>query len=133
MLKIVLYSVYYLVMLGAPLSLSIIFPDARVLDLTSAVPILVFALMVWQAYGFKTRKIYAEDEAVRKRQKDYLLCITHAYLIFAPLNFPLIFFLKAWGKSLSLIPVLGAAIAGTMFYKSREKKRAKAESESAEE
>ena len=125
MVKIFLYVLYYLAMLGAPLSLYIVFPDAGIFDLTSMVPIIITVLMVWQAYNYGKQESKSENEEVRARQKAYLTCLSHAYLIFAPLNFPLIFFLNAWGKSLALIPFLGAAFAGTLFYKAKEKRAAK--------
>ena len=127
MLKIILYVVYYLAMLGAPLSLFIVFPDAGVFDLTSVVPVMIAALMVWQAYNYGKQEPKSENEEVKMRQRAYLSCLSHAYLIFAPLNFPLVFFLNAWGKSLALIPFLGAAFAGTLFYKIKEGKQQKTE------
>ena len=125
MLKIILYSIYYLAMLGAPLTLYIVFPEAGVLDFTSIVPMIVSVLMVWQAYNYGKQEPRSENEEVKLRQKTYLKCLSHSYLIFAPLNFPLIFFLNAWGKSLSLVPFLGAAFAGALFYKIKEKKHGK--------
>ena len=124
-IKILLYTLYYLAMLGAPLSLYIIFPNAGIFDLTSVVPAIITVLMIWQAHNYGKQEPKSEDEEVRLRQKTYLNCLSHSYLIFAPLNFPLIFFLNAWGKSLALIPFLGAAFAGTFFYKSKEKREAK--------
>ena len=132
MIRIILYALYYLVMLGAPMTLYIFFPDAGIFDLTSAVPIIIAALMVWQAYSYSKQEPRAEDEAVKERQKIYLRCLCHSYLIFAPFNFPLIFFLNAWGKSLSLIPFLGAAFAGSLFYRLREKKEKKTDTSSDE-
>lgn len=122
MIKILLYSLYYAVMLGAPLTLFIVFPDAATFDFTSIVPMMITVLMIWQAFNYSKQEPRSENEDVKKRQKTYLSSLSHAYLIFAPFNFPLIFFLGAWGKSLSLIPFLGAAFAGTLFYKIREKK-----------
>lgn len=122
MLKIILYALYYLAMLGAPLTLYIVFPDAGVLDLTSVVPAMITALMIWQAHNYGKQEPKSESEAVKLRQRAYLSCLSHAYLIFAPLNFPLVFFLNAWGKSLALIPFIGAAFAGTLFYKLKEKR-----------
>ena len=125
MIKKILYVLYYLVMLGAPLSLFIIFPEAGIFDLTSIVPVIISALMVWQSYNYSKQEPKSESEEVKARQKAYLTCLSDAYLIFAPLNFSLIFFLNAWGKSLALIPFLGAAFAGTLFYKMKEKRAAK--------
>ena len=125
MIKILLYTLYYLAMLGAPLSLFIVFPDAGIFDLTSIVPVIITALMIWQSHNYGKQEPKSENEDVRARQRAYLSCLSHAYLIFAPLNFPLVFFLNAWGKSLALIPFLGAAFAGTFFYKMKEKKSEK--------
>ena len=122
MLKIILYSIYYAVMLGAPLTLFIFFPDAGTFNFTSIVPILITALMLWQSYNYGKQEPKSENEDVKKRQKLYLSCLSNAYLICAPLNFPLFFFLGAWGKSLSLIPFLGAAFLGSFLFKMREKK-----------
>ena len=122
MFKIILYSIYYAVMLGTPLTLFIFFPDAGTFDFTSIVPVMIAALMVWQAYNYGKQEPKSENAEVRERQKVYLACLSHAYIVFAPFNFPLVFFLGAWGKSLSLIPFLGAAFAGSLFYKMREKK-----------
>ena len=127
MIKKILYVLYYLAMLGAPLALFILFPEAGTLDLTSIVPVIISALMIWQSYNYSKQEPRSESEEVRARQKAYLTCLSHAYLIFAPLNFSLIFFLNAWGKSLALIPFLGAAFAGTLFYKAKEKKEKKNE------
>ena len=124
-IRVILYAVYYLAMLGAPLSLFIIFPSAATFDFTSIVPMIVSVLMVWQAYNYGKQEPRSENEEVKLRQKTYLKCLSHSYLIFAPLNFPLIFFLNAWGKSLSLVPFLGAAFAGALFYKIKEKKQGK--------
>ena len=129
MLKKILYAVYYTVMLGAPAALFFFFPDAAVFDLTSIVPVMITVLMVWQAYSYSKSEPRSESEEVRERQRIYLQCLVHSYLIFAPLNFPLIFFLNAWGKSLALIPFLGAAFAGTLFYKMGEKKKEKKNTE----
>ena len=83
---------------------------------------MISALMVWQAYSYGKQEPKSENEEVKARQKTYLKCLAHAYLIFAPFNFPLVFFLNAWGKSLALIPFLGAAFAGTFFFKFKEKR-----------
>ena len=68
MIKIILYTLYYLAMLGAPLTLYVIFPSAGIFDLTSIVPLIITVLMIWQAYNYGKQEPKSESEEVRARQ-----------------------------------------------------------------
>lgn len=129
MLKVVLYIIYYAAVLGISVLFAFLFPSAVVFDWTSIVPLLVAALMLWQAWSLYTSHVKkAEAGGATAEAADYILCVVHSYLIFTPFCFPLMLFLNAWGKSLAILPFLLAIFAGAAAYKRRRRKReAKAE------
>lgn len=124
MLTVFLYIIYYCAVLGGMIALSFIFQSAVIFDLTSAVPILVSALMLWQAYSLhKNHAKLGTDDEKQMEINDYIRCVSHSYLVCTPLCFPMIFFLSSWGKSISILPFLIAIIAGGAVYKKRKRAR----------
>ena len=133
MLAVILYAIYYCLMLGGMILLSFIFPKAVIFELSSAVPILVAIFMLFQAYSLN--KSHVKKDATDEKQlevNDYVKCVSHSYIASAPLCFPMIFFLPALGKSISILPFLTALVIGSSVYKRRKQKRA-AEKSAAEE
>ena len=134
MLTVILYAIYYCLMLGGMILLSFLFSGIAVFDASSVIPILVVLLMLWQAYSLN--KHHSKKDAEDEKQleiNDYIRCVTHSYLICAPLCFPMIFFLTAFGKSISVLPLLIAMISGGAVYKRRKLARdAKKENEESE-
>ena len=124
MLTIILYTAYYAAVLGGSVLLAFLFPSSVVFDWTSVVPLLVAALMLWQAYSLYTSHgKKTESDGKTAESAEYIRCVVHSYLLFTPFCFPLIFFLNSWGKSLSILPFLLAVFAGAWVYKQRRSKR----------
>ena len=129
-------SIYYLIHIAMNVILVIAFRDSISLHFLSALPLLLFALMIFQTTLFKTDRksenigdtAYSVGDTVRltdEEQNNQFSYLKHSFLLCLPFEIPLIFFLPSYWKLLGLVPYIFAYIIGGVVFKVKMGKQIK--------